>query len=223
VLFRLGALVVGVDILFWLAGAFADMKLRLTSAGCSAKDNQPVEAMSTRELRELLHIVLSVHGYQVFFCPLFNADPHPGNILLLPDGRIGLIDFGQCRQLSHDQRLAMAQLVVVLSEPADTPGQDTRVAAAFAATGIKTKNSDERFLAMMPRLMFCGLKPEWLDRDRLREIFENDRIVSFPTHMIMLYRTSMLLRGTCLALQENVDISEAWRPWAERWLKEHAT
>ncbi len=25
----------------------------------------------------------------------FNGDPHPGNILLCPDGRVGLIDYGQ--------------------------------------------------------------------------------------------------------------------------------
>ncbi len=31
---------------------------------------------------------------QVFVDGFFHADPHPGNILVLPDGRIGLIDFG---------------------------------------------------------------------------------------------------------------------------------
>lgn len=25
----------------------------------------------------------------------FNGDPHPGNILLTPDGKLGLIDYGQ--------------------------------------------------------------------------------------------------------------------------------
>lgn len=222
-LFHLGVRLLGIDFLLWLAGAVADLRLRLKSGSCRAKDDKSVETMTTAELRELLHTVLSVHGYQVFFCPLFNGDPHPGNILLLPDGRVGLIDFGQCRQLSHEQRLAIANLFVALSDSPDTPNQDARIAAAFAATGIKTKNSNERFLAMMPRLMFCGLKPEWLDRARLKEIFENDKLETFPTHMIMLYRASMLLRGTCLVLQENVNIAEAWRPWAERWIHEHAS
>jgi aarF domain-containing kinase len=30
----------------------------------------------------------------------FNGDPHPGNILLLKDGRLGLIDYGQVRYMN---------------------------------------------------------------------------------------------------------------------------
>ncbi len=32
--------------------------------------------------------------YQYFFPGFFHGDPHPGNIILLPHGKIGLIDFG---------------------------------------------------------------------------------------------------------------------------------
>ena len=35
------------------------------------------------------------HRYQIFVDGVFNGDPHPGNILLMPDGRLGLIDYGQ--------------------------------------------------------------------------------------------------------------------------------
>ena len=36
-----------------------------------------------------------VHGHQIFVDGAFNGDPHPGNILLTPDGKLGLIDYGQ--------------------------------------------------------------------------------------------------------------------------------
>ena len=38
------------------------------------------------------------------------ADPHPGNFLFLPDGRLGLIDFGCCRVFS-DEEWAMMRVV----------------------------------------------------------------------------------------------------------------
>lgn len=36
-----------------------------------------------------------VHGHQIFVDGAFNGDPHPGNILLTPDGKLVLIDYGQ--------------------------------------------------------------------------------------------------------------------------------
>jgi predicted unusual protein kinase regulating ubiquinone biosynthesis (AarF/ABC1/UbiB family) len=33
----------------------------------------------------------------------FSADPHPGNYILLPDGRVAFIDFGMAKKLSADQ------------------------------------------------------------------------------------------------------------------------
>merc|ERR1712107_468172 len=106
--------------------------------------------------------------------------------------------------------------ILALSDSPDSPDHEKRVADAFVATGVKTKNGNEAFLALLPQLMFCGIRPEWLDRGRLKQVFENDKLESMPTYMIMLYRTSMLLRGTCLVLQENADVSRVWRPWAEQ-------
>ena len=42
-----------------------------------------------------MKLLLRVSGHQIFRDGVFNADPHPGNVLLLPDGRLGLIDYGQ--------------------------------------------------------------------------------------------------------------------------------
>ncbi|EEC48574.1 predicted protein, partial [Phaeodactylum tricornutum CCAP 1055/1] len=43
-----------------------------------------------RVLKTLVH----VHGLQLMQDGVFNADPHPGNVLVLPDGRLGLLDYG---------------------------------------------------------------------------------------------------------------------------------
>jgi len=41
---------------------------------------------------------------------LIYSDPHPGNLVFLPDGRLGLIDFGSCRQLTPEE-LAYVRLM----------------------------------------------------------------------------------------------------------------
>jgi aarF domain-containing kinase len=43
----------------------------------------------------MLKWLLEVHADQLFKYGVLNGDPHPGNVLLMPDGRLGLIDFGQ--------------------------------------------------------------------------------------------------------------------------------
>lgn len=44
----------------------------------------------------------------------FHADPHPGNLFLLADGRLGLIDFGSVGRLSHEGREAIVNLFLAL-------------------------------------------------------------------------------------------------------------
>jgi hypothetical protein len=43
----------------------------------------------------IIDTLMQVRCYQLFHDGVFNSDPHGGNFLLLPDGRIGLIGFGE--------------------------------------------------------------------------------------------------------------------------------
>jgi ubiquinone biosynthesis protein len=48
---------------------------------------------------------------QVFEAGFFHADPHPGNFLVLADGRIALLDFGMVGRLDDEHRLALVRLL----------------------------------------------------------------------------------------------------------------
>jgi hypothetical protein len=52
-----------------------------------------------RQTRSTLATLVKVKGYEIFRVGVFNADPHPGNVLLMPCGRVGLIDYGQVSEL----------------------------------------------------------------------------------------------------------------------------
>ena len=53
----------------------------------------------------LLQTVTSAFAHQIFVDGCFNGDPHPGNVMLLPDGRLGLIDYGQVKKIDHATRM----------------------------------------------------------------------------------------------------------------------
>ena len=50
-----------------------------------------------------------VHGF-------FHADPHPGNVLLTPDGRLGLIDVGMVARVTPELRDRLLRLLLALGE-----------------------------------------------------------------------------------------------------------
>lgn len=59
--------------------------------------------------------MIGAMGHQILVEGVFNGDPHPGNFLVMPDGKLGLIDFGQVKVLDDDIRLAFARLVKALA------------------------------------------------------------------------------------------------------------
>ena len=64
--------------------------------------------------RTLLHTLLT----QIMTDGVFLADPHPGNLLLLRDGRLGLLDFGSVGRLDSTIR-ALLQRIVIAIDAAD--------------------------------------------------------------------------------------------------------
>jgi ubiquinone biosynthesis protein len=51
---------------------------------------------------------------QIFIHAFYHADPHPGNLFALPDGRVAFTDFGRCGALSDRARMLVADLLVAI-------------------------------------------------------------------------------------------------------------
>lgn len=47
-------------------------------------------------------IIWNLYEYQVHALKRVNADPHPGNFLFMPDGSVGVLDFGCTKQLTQE-------------------------------------------------------------------------------------------------------------------------
>jgi predicted unusual protein kinase regulating ubiquinone biosynthesis (AarF/ABC1/UbiB family) len=70
-----------------------------------------VEGMGFEQVKQLPHEERSRFGEIVFrgsfgsiyHLQHFNADPHPGNYILLEDGRVAFLDFGMTKKLDHEQ------------------------------------------------------------------------------------------------------------------------
>lgn len=169
---------------------------------------------------DLLDTAMRVHGHQLFVNGAFNGDPHPGNLMLCPDGRLGLVDFGQVKRLSPERLEQIARLVIALSD-------DDREAICRIALELGSRN-----LYNDPDTIY-RLTAFWLDRDTpditmgldihkfLEEMERRDPQQVLCQDLVMVCRCSVMLRSLGLSLGLRVRTTDYWRPYAEAYLKSY--
>lgn len=162
--------------------------------------------------REWMDTLFAVHGYEIFCTQVFNADPHPGNIIVLPDDKLGLIDYGQCKRLDAATRVQIARVICAVADSRP----DEEIASAFRDLGIRTTNNSTTFIATFARLIFGRIRSEHLSHDWHMALHKTDKITVFPAELVLVARVAALLRGLGLSLQYNIDIGERWKPFAEQ-------
>ncbi|MGZ4306664.1 MAG: ABC1 kinase family protein [Solirubrobacteraceae bacterium] len=82
--------------------------------GVPLRDAGPRMQATTIDRSSLARELLAAFLEQVLELGIFNADPHPGNVLILADGTLGQIDFGSVGRLHAAQRLALARLLLAV-------------------------------------------------------------------------------------------------------------
>ncbi|MFN3740550.1 MAG: ABC1 kinase family protein, partial [Thermodesulfovibrionales bacterium] len=66
------------------------------------------------ERAHIARIGLEAYLKMIFEDGFFHADPHPGNIFIMPDGRIGLVDFGIVGYLTPELMESLAHAFIAL-------------------------------------------------------------------------------------------------------------
>ena len=174
-------------------------------------------------LADVLQTMLDVHAYQIFECGVFNGDPHPGNILLMNDGRLGLIDYGQTVRIPEHTRLSYAKLILAILN-------DDKQEVANIVWSDEPKGFGGRTKNACVETAF-RLATFWNDRDTkditegmnlqafIDEMEARDPMIETPRQMVMISRASVLLRGMGNAFDMRIRVAEAWREHAVKLLK----
>jgi ubiquinone biosynthesis protein len=180
-----------------------------------------LEAQLAPERRaELAHTVLDTAFRQLFEDGLFHADPHPGNFLLLPDGDIGLIDFGLVGRLTRQMREQLVILIVAVAlKDSDSVARLLyRIGAPDARANIAAFRSD-----------IDGVLGRHLPRT-LREVDARHLLgdlldlavkyrVRVPREYALLSRASISMEGILRTLSPDLDILGVALPYAKELLK----
>lgn len=181
--------------------------------GARLLDRERINGMAVDHV-ELAQTIASAYGHQIMVDGLFQADPHPGNILVLPGGRAALLDFGLTKELPEAARMGFARLVIASGER-DPEG----IVRAFRELGVKTRSDDPASLLSMMAVLFDS-RP--LDGTRgpigRREAVRANPVEAIPGDLVLLGRVIGLLRGVSASLGTPLSPMQMLRPYAERAL-----
>jgi predicted unusual protein kinase regulating ubiquinone biosynthesis (AarF/ABC1/UbiB family) len=171
----------------------------------------------------VVELLVGAWGEQVLVHGWFHADPHPGNLLVQPEGpRLVLLDFGLAKRLPAGFREAVVAFALALLRE-----DPEAIAAAFLGLGFETRDGESASLAEIARLVLAGVRElreqphhdrEVLERLR-REVPERIRanpLVRIPSHVVLLGRVLGLLSGTGRSLGARVDLVRTLLPYVLR-------
>src|SRR5215213_7673859 len=82
-------------------------------------DGEKVSAahgLAREDARQLARELFRSYVQQITVHGVYHADPHRGNFLLTPDGRLALLDFGLIGRIDDDTRRALGLLLLALAQ-----------------------------------------------------------------------------------------------------------
>ncbi|HZG78297.1 MAG TPA: AarF/ABC1/UbiB kinase family protein [Paenibacillus sp.] len=173
------------------------------------------------DLKTLAERILNALFRQMFVEGFFHADPHPGNLLVMPDGAVAFIDFGMVGRMSETMKESFSDLIIALM-----------------------RQSTEGILRAVLRM---GLVPDDMPMDELRRDVEdlrtkyygvpfsemslgeavNDLLdtarrhnIRIPTDFLLLGKALLTVEGVVVALDPEISIVSLAEPFGLRLLKE---
>lgn len=168
---------------------------------------------------KLAHILLDTVLRQIVLDGVFHADPHPGNVMLLDDGRLGLIDFGSVGRLDTELRGCLQRMLLAMNR-----GDAVAVTDAFLEVVARPDELDEQGLAralgaFMTRHPGAGSTPDMaMFTDLFRLVARYDLAV--PAEIAAVFRALATLEGGLTELAPGFGIVNEAQEFGETYLRE---
>jgi ubiquinone biosynthesis protein len=162
-------------------------------------------------------------AFQMLFVDgFFHGDAHPGNIFVMPDGRVALIDFGMVGRLSPEMREKVIDIVFAMLR------EDMRaVARAFYELGRPEGRVDyNAFEAECMRVMEEEVVGRPMSEIQIGSLFMKicEGAVKFRIHMpsdfTMMFKAMVTAEGVAKMIAPDVNVLEEARPYILRMVAE---
>lgn len=185
---------------------------------CEWLEGEKLSSPTLRQRGDLDLATAARNGAEVFLEMIFehgvyHADPHPGNLLVIPESKIGLLDFGMVGRLSESLRENLEDVLAAVSAE-----DATLLTSLVMRIGSTPPHLDEALLAtdVTDFIEYYGNQSVGgFDVGgalaELVEIIRRHEIV-LPAALGMLVKLLVMLEGSAKLLEPNFNLMEVLAP-----------
>jgi len=164
-----------------------------------------------------------IHVYlkQIFINAFFQADPHPGNLLVLEDGKIGFLDFGMVGFISRYTKELFGDMFLALVNR-----DEREVVNVLMEVGVARSDVNENALQMEIAHLLVKYYDATLEQVKIKELVEEIMRIIFeyqlkvPSEFTLLLKTLAVLEGVGLSLDPQFNLVESIKPFTARIVRE---
>ena len=170
---------------------------------------------------ELVEVGVNCSLQQLLEHGFFHADPHPGNLLALADGRLAYLDFGMMSEVTRESRTGLIQAVVhLVNRNFDALSKDF-VTLGFLAEEVNLEPIVPAFEKVFGQALQAGV-----NRMDFKAVTDDLSGVMYrfpfrvPPYYALIIRSLVTLEGIALSVDRDFKILGAAYPYFARRLLE---
>ncbi len=175
------------------------------------------------EMPRLINTLVRLMLQTIFEDGLFHADPHSGNVFVLPDGRLSLLDFGMTGELDEALRESLKLLLEAVVK-----GDARGAKQAYLEMAPRGREEVNRAALLLDiKVVVQELRREDLAEISIGNVFDSllragsRHGVHNPGEFFLLTRAFVILEGMIRQLDPNHDYLESFRGQIARLSEQH--
>ena len=174
------------------------------------------------EMPELMNTLIKLTLQSIFEEGKFHADPHPGNVFVLPDGRLSLLDFGNTGELDE----AMRESLILLLE-AVVKGDAKVATEAYLEMASASEEVNHAALLVDMKAVLYEMHSGDIEVVSIGDAFDSlmragtRNGVHNPPEFVLLTRTFVILESLIRQLAPEHNYMKSFREEISRLTKLH--
>ena len=189
----------------WINGVKLNQPERIQAQGVDARHLIDVGVQCS--LRQLLE-----HGF-------FHADPHPGNLLAMTNGKLAYLDFGMMSEIQVPQRYGLLNAIVhIVNRDFEALAQD------YVHLGFLTPETDLKPIIPALSIVFDNALGASVAELNIQRIFDQLSEIMYeypfqvPSYYALIVRSLLTMEGIALGVDRNFKVLSAAYPYVAKRL-----